>query len=144
MLAHSAFLFVSSLSIILRGFAPAPQEPFGSPGGGQVDTHRASPRYDPLAGRPIPGQLVRADYRASAELPARYSFVADSGTITLLPARTHRSSPDWTILQAVDRLTPRRFAASWTDSPLSSVITIGHLCFFCLLDKTMLCLYSLY
>ena len=31
-LAHSAFLFVSSLSIILRGFAPAPQEHLGSPG----------------------------------------------------------------------------------------------------------------
>jgi len=43
---------------MLRGFAPAPQEHFGSPGGGQVDSHRASPRYDPLAGRPIPGQLL--------------------------------------------------------------------------------------
>ena len=142
-LAHSAFLFVPSLSITLRGFAPAPQEHSGRPVRGQIVSHRAPLRYDPLAGRPIPGQLMRVDYRAPPELPARYSLVADTGTITRLPARTHLSSPDWTILQAVDRLTPRRFAASWTDSPLSSMITIGHLWFFYLLNQTMLCLYSL-
>ena len=143
MFAHSAFLFVPSFSTILRGFAPAPQEHLGSPGESSNSPHRASPRYDPLAGRPIPGQLMRVHYLAPQELPARYSLVTDTGTITLLPARTHLSSPDWTILHAVDRLTPRRFAASWTDKPLSSVITIGHLWFFYLLNQTMLCLYRL-
>ena len=93
----------------------------------QIDSHRASPRYDPLAGRTIPGQLVRVDYRESPELPARYSLVADTGTITRLPARTLLSKPAWTKRQAVDLLTPIRFPASETESPLSSAITIEHL-----------------